>query len=100
MDKTKRMITISLLSVLTIFLIVCILKQSREKFENTKIYKYGEHPIKPIKLTKREYIKLMESKRPNLDRFPGTGTLSWENDTVLKDKRLMEVMNILSYTTY
>ena len=98
MNKQKsQILTIVVLSVLAIILIVCILKNN-EGFKSSEIHfqKYGFRPAdKPFNVSKLDYATLISKYDTRSKRLPGAGTLSWEGDSVLKNKKLMNIMNHL-----
>lgn len=89
MNKKSQILTIVVLSLLAVILIVCILKHNKETYRNKA------HSGKTIKLSEIDVVRLMKSKDPRTNRYPGSGTLSWESNSVLRDPKLMEVMEIL-----
>tara|TARA_S200000501_G_C20790744_1_gene729408 strand:- start:656 stop:1051 length:396 start_codon:yes stop_codon:yes gene_type:complete len=96
-NKTSQILSIIVLSVLAIILIVQILKKNnKEDFAALKYQKYGyQNPNVPLGISQLDYATLLSRYDLRSKRLPGAGTLSWESDTVLRNKNLMPIMNLM-----
>ena len=99
--QTSQILSIVVLSVLAIILIVSILKKNNtEGFQNVPysdiVYqKYGfQDPERPFNISQLDFATIAGRVNTRSNRFPGSGTLSWENESVLKNPRLMPIFNL------
>ena len=93
---TSQILNIFVLSFLVIFMLVLILKKNEPfSISNLPYRKYGlQDPNRKYDISQLDYAVLLSKARLDSNRFPGTGTLSWESDSVLRNKNLMPIMNL------
>ena len=93
---TSQVLNIFVLSFLVIFMLVLILKKNEPfSISNLPYRKYGlQDPNRKYDISQLDYAVLLSKARLDSYRFPGTGTLSWESDSVLRNKNLMPIMNL------
>lgn len=95
--QISQISSIIVLSILAIILVVLILKDNNtENFSAHRHQKYGLYPKnKPFDISALDFATLASKVNTHTNRYPGAGTMSWENDSVLRNKRLMPIMNLL-----
>ena len=94
--NTSQILNIFVLSFLVIFMIVLILKKNEPfSISNLPYRKYGlQNPNARYNISQLDYAVLLSKAKLDSNRFPGAGTLSWESDSVLRNKNLMPIMNL------
>jgi len=86
----------TLFIIITLLIVIILKKNNKEGFELYKFQKYGfVDKNTKYDLNGIDYGTLLGRLNPKTKRLPGAGTLSWESDTVLKNDKLMPIMNLL-----